>query len=97
MTMVIILNLSSAFDTVDHDVLLAILEEQFSFYKGALKWFSNYLWPRFFKVCIDGKYSEAKELKFSVPLGSCKGANLFSCYWSLIGHIVPGNITINCG
>ena len=42
-TMVIILDLSAAFDTVDKDVLLAILEEQFGFCKKALEWFHNYL------------------------------------------------------
>ena len=66
-TMVIILDLSAAFDTVDHDVLLAILEKQFGFSKRALEWFNNYLQPRFFKVCVDGKYPDTRELKFSVP------------------------------
>ena len=38
-TMVIILDLSAAFNTVDLDVLLAILEEQFDFCKRALEWY----------------------------------------------------------
>ena len=40
-TMVIILDLCAAFNTVDHDVLLSILEKQFGFCKGALEWFHN--------------------------------------------------------
>ena len=48
-TMVIILDLSAASDTVDHDVLLAIPEKQFDSCKRALEWFNNYLQPRFFR------------------------------------------------
>ena len=46
-------------------------------------------------VCVDGKYSEAKKLKFSVPQESCSGTNLFTCYCSIIRNIVPENITID--
>ena len=94
-TIVIILDISPAFSTVDHDFLLAITEKQFGFCKRSQEWFINYLQPRFFRVCVDGKYSEARELTFSVPKGSCNGANLFTCYFSLIGNIVPENITIS--
>ena len=64
--MVIILDLSAAFETVDHDVLPTMLEKQFGFCKRAPEWFNNYLQPRFFKVNVDGKYSEDRECKFSV-------------------------------
>ena len=43
-------------DTVDHDVLLAILHDHFGIQGTALTWFKNYLWLRFFKVAVDGKY-----------------------------------------
>ena len=66
-TTILILNLSAAFDTVDHDILLTIAEQTFAFKEKALKWFDNYLMPRYFKVRIDGKYSEFKNLPFSVP------------------------------
>ena len=51
--------------------------------------------PRYFKVCIDGKYSESKILTFSIPQGSCSGANLFSCYCSLITTAIPNNLDIS--
>ena len=66
-TMVIFLDLSATFNTVTHDVLLAILKKQFGFCKRALEWFNNYLQLRFFKVCVDRRYSKARELKFSAP------------------------------
>ena len=44
-TSLAILDLSAAFDTVDHDILLHILEQKFGFCGKALKWFQNYLRP----------------------------------------------------
>ena len=44
-TSLAILDLSAAFDTVDHDILLHILEQKFGFCGNALKWFQNYLRP----------------------------------------------------
>ena len=39
----IAIDLSAAFDTVDHDLLLAVLRKKFGMDQGALKWFSSYL------------------------------------------------------
>ena len=94
-TTMLILDLLAAFDTVDHDILLTILEQTFSFKEKALKWFDNYLRPRYFKVCIDGRYSESKNLTFSILQGSCSGTNLFSCYCSLITTAIPNSLEIN--
>ena len=78
--MMLILDLSAAFNTVDHSILLRIFKKTIGFCDQARKWFDMYLQPRWFKVCINGNYSESMELKFSMPQGSCSGANLFSCY-----------------
>ena len=60
--MVIILDLSATFNTVNHDVLLARIEKQFVFCKRALEWFSQLSKTKILQVCVDGKYSEAREL-----------------------------------
>ena len=39
----VFLDLSAAFDTVDHDILLSILNKQFGICGKALKWFDSYL------------------------------------------------------
>ena len=95
-TTMLILDLSAAFDTVDHSILLKILNKSFGFCDQALKWFDMYLQPRWFKVCIDGNYSEPMELQFSVCQSSCSGANLFSCYCSLITSCILPQLNINC-
>ena len=92
--MVVVLDLSPAFDTVDHDILLIILNEHFGICDKVLEWFNSYLWPRLFKVQIGKDYSQPQQLYFSVPQGLCNGANIFTCYCSLI-EVVPKDITLN--
>ena len=92
---VVILDLSMAFDTVDHDILLSILNKQFGICGKALEWFNSYLLLRFFKVKIGKDYSQPQQLHFSLPQGSCSGVNVFTCYCSLIDQIVSKDITLN--
>ena len=55
----------------------------------------NYLRPRLFKVCIGNEYSEPNKLSYGVTQGLCNGANIFTCYCSLINTEVPEFININ--
>ena len=70
------IDLSAAFDTVDHNILLKILDNQFGVIDTALRWFNNYLRPRSFKVHIGNEYLESQKLSFGVP---CSGVNFFTC------------------
>ena len=67
------------------------MERTFGFKEKALKWLNNYIRQRYFKVCIDDKYSESKNLTFSMHQESCRGTNLFSCYCSLITTAIPNS------
>ena len=51
-TSMIILDLSTTFDTVDHEHLLKVLNHRFRVTDRALEWYKNYLIPRRFKVSI---------------------------------------------
>ena len=73
-TSLVTIDLSAAFDTVDHEILLNILKHKFGIEGKALQWFNNYLRPRSFKVITDGTYSQEQDLEVSVLQGSCVGA-----------------------
>ena len=57
-TSLVALDLSAAFDTVDHDILLSILSNKYGIKGKALKWFNQYLRPWSFKVAVKGTYSK---------------------------------------
>ena len=94
-TIVLIMDLSAAFDKVDHDLLLDVLQGKFGITNTALKWYKNYLKPRKFQVCINGSYSSEQIMEFSIPLGSTQGAYLFICYTSTLSGIVAESLTLN--
>ena len=94
-TAVIILDMSAAFDTVDHNLLLTIHQNRYGITDTALQWFQSYLRPCGMRVCIDNVYSSIIALNYSVPQGSVSGANLFLAYCALIESVVPAGITIN--
>ena len=56
-TSLVMMDLSAAFDTVDHNILLTILRTKFGIEDKTLKWFNSYLHPRSYMVRVDGKYS----------------------------------------
>ena len=66
LTAVAILDSSATFDTVDHDLLLSILSQQFGIADTALKWYDSYLRPRYMKVCVNDVYSSEKQLTVSM-------------------------------
>ena len=74
------LDLSAAFDTVDHDILLSRLGTMFGIEGVALQWFQSYLKGRTQSVKINNIQSKKKTLKSCVPQGSVLGPNLYCKY-----------------
>ena len=72
-TILVCIDLSTAFNMVDHSVLIKVLIKYYGVSGSALQWFESYLVDRHMKVSIDDIYSETKKLSFSVPQGSCGG------------------------
>ena len=66
-TAVVAIDLSVAFDTVDHDVLLDVLNSQFGLEGNTQNWIDSYLKPWKFKVNIGLSYSEEIDVKFKFP------------------------------
>ena len=65
---VVAMDPSAAFDMVDHDILLQLVENRYGISGNIIKWFDSYLRPRSFKVNINDKYSSERPLDFSVPV-----------------------------
>jgi len=74
----VLLDLSAAFDTIDHTILLQRLTETLGIKKKALAWFSSYLQNRSNAICIDSKFSEQSDIVYGVPQGSVLGPILFT-------------------
>ena len=70
-TLLVLLDLSAAFDTVDHGILLRRLSTSFGIRGRALEWFSSYLLGRSQHILLDGVKSDSFDLRFGVPHGSC--------------------------
>ena len=94
-TSLVALDLSAAFNTVDHDILLSVLRNKYDIHGEALKWFNEYLRPHSFKVAIKGVYSKECNLEVSVPQGSCAGANIFNLYCSPLQEVIPDDLQLS--
>ena len=79
-SVLVLLVLSAAFDTTDHEFLLHRLHRSFGFGDTVLSWFQSYLENRTQIVTIHGKHSTPAPLCYGVPQGSVLGPILFILY-----------------
>ena len=75
-----LLNLSSAFDTVDHQILLRRLNKSFGIGGVVLDWFQSYLTGRVQYVRCGRRQSSLMKVLYGLPQGSVLGPLLFILY-----------------
>ena len=91
-TLLVMLDLSAAFNTIDHSILLETLSSGLGVGGTALKWFTSYLSQRTQQVQIKGTLSEKKQLTTGVPQGSCLGPVLFTIYVADLFQIIEKHL-----
>lgn len=84
----VLLDLSSAFDTVDHNILLYRLSLNFGITGSALALLTSYLTNRTQSVMVDSHVSPLSLLSCGVPQGSVLGPLLFTLYTTPLSYLL---------
>ena len=87
-TLLVLLDLSVAFDAVDHEVLLRRMESGFVVSGTTLQWFGPYLEGRSQSTFINGSYSDSFDVRYGIPQGSCLGPLLLTIYVSKLYEVI---------
>ena len=72
-TLLVLLDLSAAFDTIDPSILLTRLRSKLGLNGTAISWFCSYLSRRTQRISVQGALSNVFHLRYGVPKGSCLG------------------------
>ena len=86
------LDLSTAFDTIDNSILLEAFGSGFGVGGTALKWFTSYHSQITQQLQIKGTLSEKIELTSGAPQGSCLGPLQFTIYVADLSQIIEKHV-----
>lgn len=84
----VLLDLSAAFDTVNHNILFQRMNQELGISGTALQWMKSYFSGRTTSVCVNGCQSAKCALDYGLPQGSIVGPVSFSIYTIPIGRII---------
>ena len=88
MTGTVFIDLSKAFDSVNHEIILGKLEQS-NMSTSVINWFKSYLYERSQSVTVGGNISKSRPLNTGVPQGSILGPLLFIIYTSDLPLCLP--------
>ena len=83
-----LLDLSAAFDTIDHHILLERLRITMGLSGSVLSWFESYVTGRSQSVIVSCLQSSIFDVQFGVPQGSVLGPVLYTLYTTPLGKII---------
>ena len=84
----VLFDLSSAFDTLDHTILLGRLRDYYGISGTVLRWLESYLSGRSQTVVINMASSDERQLVYGVPQGSVLGPLLFALYFAPLEDVI---------
>ena len=84
----VLLDFSAAFDTIDHNIFLRRLNHRYGIGGTALKWFESYLEERTQSVSVGEAVSAPRTLRYGVPQGSVAGAPGFTYYSAPLSDVI---------
>ena len=99
LSVLVLLDLSAAFDTIDHDILLHCLQHVFGIQGTVLSWFRSYFTKRFQIVSTQDTHSDQIELCCGVPQGSVLGPILLILYTQPLTSVIlkhPVSHAVRC-
>ena len=90
-SVLLLLDLSAAFDTIDYQILLSHLNSVFGIQSAALQWFQSYLSDRYQSTSVNNLSSSPSQLMYDVPQGSVLGPILFALYTTPLSDIIANH------
>ena len=91
-TLLVLIDLSAAFDTIDHRILLETLEKDFGVIGDTQNRLASYLSERKHRILIKNHKSDSFNLESGVPQGSCLGPVLFLLYAAGLFKIIDKHL-----
>ncbi|XP_072044960.1 uncharacterized protein [Amphiura filiformis] len=87
----VLLDLSAAFDTVDHGILLSRMQSRHGITGTALQWFESYNTDRVQSIAVGSQVSQSHKLIYGVPQGSVVGPSKFTMYSAPLEDVISGH------